>query len=330
MSPKLRAAIAVLLSVTPVLADSAAAEVLFREGKKLLAAGDVAGACAKLAESNRLESSSGTLINLADCHQKQGKTASAWGEFLSASRVAKTQGQAKRAEEAKKRADDLESQLSYVVVKVAERVPNLKVERDDVTIEDASFGTKLPVDPGRHVLTASAVGYKSWTKTFEMKANGDVQEVVVPKLEKDASAVVAPTGTTTAAPPGSATAAPTSTDTSSPPPPPKKSPVVGYVVGGAGVVLTGVGAFIGLSALSKYKDADSACSSHKGCSPAVADDYDSAKSKANISNVAVGLGVVGIAVGAYLVVSSKKSETAIVVAPTVSHNTAGAAVGGSF
>lgn len=317
-----------MLCVTPVLADSAAAEVLFREGKKLLAAGDVAGACAKLAESNRLESSSGTLINLADCHQKQGKTASAWGEFLSASRVAKTQGQTKRSEEAKKRADDLESQLSYVVVKVAERVPNLKLERDDVTIEDASLGTKLPVDPGRHTLIASAPGYKSYTKTFEMKANGDVQELIVPKLEKDGSAVVAPTstGASSAAPPASA--APTATD--APPPTAKKSPVVGYVVGGAGVVLTGVGAVFGLSAMSKYKSADDACPSHKGCPSSVGDDYDSARSKANVANVAVGLGVIGIAVGAYLVVGAKKSETAVVIAPTVAPNAAGAAMGGRF
>lgn len=329
MSVKARAALAVLLCATPVLADSAAAEVLFREGKKLLAAGDVAGACAKLAESNRLETSSGTLINLADCHQKQGKTASAWGEFLSASRVAKTQGQTKRSEEAKKRADELEAHLSFVIVKVAERVPNLKLERDDVTVEDASLGTKLPVDPGRHVLSASAPGYKAWTKTFEIKPNGDVQELVVPKLEKDASAAAVPAPTTTASSaPASTTAAPT--QDAPPPPPPKKSPVLGYVIGGAGVVLTGVGAVMGLSAMSTYKSAEDACPSHKGCAPSVGDDYDSAKSKANVANVAIGLGAVGIAVGAYLVVSSKRSESAVVVAPAVGPGSAGAALGGRF
>lgn len=318
-----------ILCAAPALADSAAAEVLFREGKKLLAAGDVAGACAKLAESNRLETSSGTLINLADCHQKQGKTASAWGEFLTASRVAKAQGQTQRSDEAKKRAAQLEARLSYVVVKIAERVPNLKVERDGELVEDPSLGTKLPIDPGRHVLSASAPGHKPWTKTFEVKASGDLQEIVVPKLEQDPSATVAP------APPPSGTAAPAATtaaptQTAPPPPPPKKSPVLGYVIGGAGVVLTGVGAVVGLSAMSTYKSADDACPSHKGCAPSVGDDYDSAKSKANVANVAVGLGVVGIAVGAYLVVSSRRSESAVVVAPAVGPGSAGAAVGGRF
>ncbi|MCC6646847.1 MAG: hypothetical protein IT374_14895 [Polyangiaceae bacterium] len=325
-----RAALAVLCCAASALADSAAAEVLFREGKKLLAAGDVAGACAKLAESNRLESSSGTLLNLADCHQKQGKTASAWGEFLSASRVAKSQGQAQRSEEAKKRAAALEPKLSFLVVKVAERVPNLKLERDDELIEGASLGTKLPVDPGRHVLAASAPGFKPWTKTFEVKANGDVQEITVPKLEVDASAAPAPTAAPTSSATAAApTAAPTS-DATPPPPPRRKSPTLGYVIGGAGVVLTGVGAFVGLSAMSKYKSADEACPSHKGCAPSVGDDYDSAKSQANVANVAVGLGVVGVAVGAYLVVSSRRSEAAVVVAPSVGPGVAGASVGGRF
>ncbi len=318
-----RLALALLLCTAPALADSAAAEVLFREGKKLLAAGDVAGACAKLAESNRLESSSGTLINLADCHQRQGKTASAWGEFLTAARVAKSQGQQQRSDEAKKRASELEASLSYVIIKVPERVPELKVERDGELVEGPSFGTKLPVDPGRHALSASAPGHKPWTKSFELKPNGDVQELVIPKLEADASAPVAHAPSASAAATGAVEAPP-------PPPPRKKAPVLGYVVGGAGVVLTGVGAVVGLSAMSKYKAADDACPSHKGCAPSVGDDYSSAKSQANIANIAIGLGVVGVAVGAYLVVSSRRDEAAVVVAPAVGPGSAGASVGGRF
>src|SRR5450432_3403221 len=58
--------------------DSAAAQALFDQGKKAMAALNYAEACPKLEESYRLQEALGTLLNLADCYQRQGKLASAW------------------------------------------------------------------------------------------------------------------------------------------------------------------------------------------------------------------------------------------------------------
>ena len=58
--------------------DPAAAEWLFREGRALMKKGDFAPACAKLAESQRLDPAVGTLMNLAECEERIGRTASAW------------------------------------------------------------------------------------------------------------------------------------------------------------------------------------------------------------------------------------------------------------
>ena len=52
-----------------VQAASPAAEALFEEGRRLLEAGRTDEACLKLAESLAQEMSSGTLLNLALCHE---------------------------------------------------------------------------------------------------------------------------------------------------------------------------------------------------------------------------------------------------------------------
>ena len=67
----------VLCTVQSGWADVATAEKLFQEGRRLMANGSIEEACAKFTESQRLDPSSGTLINLAACHAELGMTASA-------------------------------------------------------------------------------------------------------------------------------------------------------------------------------------------------------------------------------------------------------------
>ncbi|NOU28880.1 MAG: hypothetical protein HOO96_13330, partial [Polyangiaceae bacterium] len=64
-------ALALVLIAAPAFRDDA--ETLFREGRKALEAGDYAVACAKFAESQRIEPAPGTLLNLAGCEERSGK-----------------------------------------------------------------------------------------------------------------------------------------------------------------------------------------------------------------------------------------------------------------
>jgi len=53
----------------------------------------------------------GTLLYLAECLEKSGRTASAWATFREASSAARASGQAERARIGQERASKLESRL---------------------------------------------------------------------------------------------------------------------------------------------------------------------------------------------------------------------------
>lgn len=55
--------------------SDAAAQKFFDEGRGLMAAQHYAEACQKFDASDRLSPAGGTILNLADCYEKAGKTA---------------------------------------------------------------------------------------------------------------------------------------------------------------------------------------------------------------------------------------------------------------
>src|SRR5262245_14317965 len=70
-------------------AEVALAEMLYRQGRQLMADGKVSEACPKFAESYRLDAATGTLLNLAACHEAEHKLATAWLEYSEAVTLAR-------------------------------------------------------------------------------------------------------------------------------------------------------------------------------------------------------------------------------------------------
>ena len=167
----------------PAHAQTAEAEVLFREGKRLLADGDFAGACAKLEASERLDAAIGTELNLADCFDRAGKPASAWAMFAKAEQTAKRIGDAKRAAEAHRRGSELVPKLVYLTVAVADehQVDGLVIERDGTRVDRVLWNTRMVLDPGDYKLAASAPGHLTWRATIALSENRTVD---VPALER--------------------------------------------------------------------------------------------------------------------------------------------------
>jgi hypothetical protein len=167
----------------PAHAQTAEAEVLFREGKRLLADGDIAGACAKLEASERLDAAIGTELNLADCFERDGKPASAWAMFAKAEQTAKRGGDSKRAAEARRRGTELVPKLVYLTITVADehQLDGLVIERDGTRVDRVLWNTRMVIDPGNYKLVASAPGHLTWRTTIAL---GETRSVEVPALER--------------------------------------------------------------------------------------------------------------------------------------------------
>lgn len=304
---------------TGARADIASAEALFREGRDLLGAGRVAEACLKFQESQRQDPSPGTLLNLAACHAKQGKAASAWAEYLAAKRAAQTANRTDMAEEAQRQADQVAPQRSFLTLVIERPAPGLKLTRNGEPLDAGSFGSKLPTDPGRYTIVASAPGRLDWKGEVSVEGGGDDKQLQVPELKE---APPEPSGGATAG--TGAVAAP-----------PGKPSKVPYIVGGIGLGVTAVGLVFGGLAQGKYTSATDACPTRKGCSQSALDDRDTAQLFANVSNVTVGVGLATVATGVVLLLTrgsaSERPQTAsFTVAPLLAPNRAGAVLSGGF
>lgn len=169
-------------------ADVATAQALFDEARKLMGEGRFAEACPKLDESQRIDPGWGTLINLADCHEHIGKTASAWSEFLQVASGSRQAGQTDRSQAAKTRAAALEPRLSKLTIGVSElNLPRgFEIKRDQSIVGPAQWGTPVAVDPGEHIVEATAPGKRAWRRTVTVGGEGEKNEVFIPPLEDDA------------------------------------------------------------------------------------------------------------------------------------------------
>jgi hypothetical protein len=301
------------LALAQSTGDAATAEALFNEAKKLSDSGDYASACPKLAESQRLDPGGGTLTALAVCHESQGKTASAWAEFIQVASDARQARRADREKFARQHIATLEPKLSKLTVIVdpqAQGLSGLEVHRDDIVIGQAAWGTPVPVDPGDHAIEARANGKQTWSTHVTIGDSADMQTVTVPPLD-DAPAPVAPVVAPT----------PPTEETDENKPSSEEVPAVdastgsgqriaGVVVGSVGLAFAVVGSIFGASALSSASSANQLCPNATCSNAQGVNDESSAKSSALYSDVMFGGAVVAVAVGVVLYATAPRAPKA--------------------
>jgi hypothetical protein len=293
----------------------AMAEQLFRDAKTLFEQGNVVHACPKFAESQRLDPQLGTLINLALCHEREGKMASAWGEFTEVVERATRSHEPERVEFAKQHLAAVEPKLSRVALQVTHPPEGFQLKVDTRVLGEGAWGSLIPIDPGPHAVEATAPGKKPFKQTLNVAPGPSSAELVIPTLEDD----------------------------------PNAKPVdrtmqrnVGFVLAGVGGAALVAGVVTGIVYLGKrgdYNDCDVQQGSERPCSWTSEEDGDkrsSAETFGWVSTASIGVGVVGVAAGTILILTSRTSESRppatgkVRLAPVVGARGGGLSLGGVF
>lgn len=295
---------------------AAVADALYRQARDLMASGKYDEACPKFAESQRLDPATGTLLNLAACHEKQGKFATAWLEYSDALVAARRDGRDDRVQYAADRAAELEPKLSRLTLLLAADAdaPGLTLELDGANVGRAVLGAPTPVDPGTHHVQVSAPGKQTQVLSVEVGAVADQQSLTITRLadaepEPPRAAPVAP------APPARALATPPTHDELASRP----IPASVYIAGGVTLALAvGAGA-TGLVYLNRKDDFENASGSR-----------DRALTYGRI-NLGLWIGAAaGAGVTAYLFATRPTQRSALHVTPLLGPQVAGLGMTGGF
>jgi hypothetical protein len=177
-------------------AESALAETLYRQGRQLMADGKIAEACPKFAESHRLDPATGTLLNLAACHEAEQKYATASLEYGEAVARAQRDHRDDRVRFAQARLTALEPKVSTIRVELATSADSdgVETELDGAPVRGPARNVPLPIDPGDHVVVARAAGHKAWSQHVIVDKDAMNVTVTVPPLEPEMGAPAVDTG----------------------------------------------------------------------------------------------------------------------------------------
>ena len=287
--------------------NAAIALQLFNSGMAQLAAGEVNAACDAFGESMRLSPGNGTRYQLANCYERQGKIATAWGLFqrvLVESRRARNE---LRVASVRARLAALGPRVPKLRIDVADSSPDLEVFRNGNALRQPQWNTEVPVDPRWYVIEARAPGKLPWMTTVAVAPATRVR-IEIPSLE----------------------AAPVAVKRPQPQPTPPDDGLGGMRI--AGITLGGVGlvSFAGaigasVSSINKNTDFDAVCPDPKDCNAEGLALNDEAK---HAADAATALTVIGGAAAVTAIVlwvaAPDPRDTGVIVLPHVGDSHLGA------
>jgi len=152
-------------------------------------------------------------------------------------------------------------------------VEEILIDDEKMPLDKASY----PIDPGKHRIRIRQ-GKEVWEKSVEIE-DGEKRTLV-------ASVMLEPA-----------------------PPPAKPGRTASYILGGTGLALAAVGGVLGLTAMGASDDLKRDCGSNRSeCAPSDQSRIDSLKTKALLSDLFLGAGIVTLGVSGYLFWRSTRVE----------------------
>jgi hypothetical protein len=290
----LSVALSVLSIASPASALSAKDEAdrLFKEAIALRDKDDIVQACQKFEESQALDPSSGTLLNIGQCNETFGRWASAMAAFQEAELIAKKRNKAEHAKKAADRMKAIESKVPHLVLDRS-AAPGATVLIDG----KPQAGDRIAVDPGQHVVEAEAPNSEKYVSRTTAEASKDVSVKIPALTPKDGPKAGSDAPSTKTPMKGS--------DMVDKPSAKGMSMVPGIVVSSLGVAGIGAGFAFGGIASSALSDAKAACTTYPNvCSPDAKDPNDRAKTFSTVSTISLIAGGVLLAGGITLIVIS--------------------------
>lgn len=274
--------------------DAAAAERLFKEGKRAALRGEDDLACAKFAESEALDHAVGTLLNLADCERARGELAASLRHFTDAAAelVAKRD---RRVKFTRERIEDLTRRVPTLTLRLDAAAPaGAHVRRDGEDVPQEDLGASIPLNPGEHTVDVEAPGLPPRHYRVVL-AEGDRKELTV-SPEEAPPPPAAPVATPAEVPADSA------------------QTTWGWVALSAGALGLSAGAVTGVLALGSKSALDEGCAPQRGggeraCPPALEGELDDYRFTRIFSYVSFGVGVLGTGTGIVLLATSPPSAT---------------------
>jgi len=316
------------------------ADRLFQEARALLARGQIDEACSKFGESNELLPRSGTLLNLAVCLAQSGRAVAAFPLFEQALEQAVKDGRADREELARTHLEELKAKLAWLSVSVgqAEPLPDLTVQVDGVAWQH--LGILQPIEPGSHVVTASAPGHARFESAIAIDP-GTSRTVDLPPLALQTEEASVPPQLLPAQPIGLAPKVEVREGLVAEVSPPTARRTLSMTLLGAGVASLAVGGVAGLKAMLDGRALRRICPDLTCPTKASREQGERVKDRARIealvADVALPIGVTAAGVGLYLWLAGSpnkqlalSSTVLIDISPLASPSSLGASVNGSW
>lgn len=264
----LAASVLNMLLVAPARAQTSdAPNPSFAAGYQRYANGDFQGAAAAFRQAYQETKNPQALFNLGRAAIKAGQAVDALDaleQFLGESR---DPSEASRRATAGREIESLSKQVGTLTLRVSP-------SGAEVQVDDKSYGPGRQTRPihvaaGSHQLSATLAGHQRWSRGVQL-ARGQTLAIDI-RLDP----LVRPSQTLR---------------------------TLSYLIGGAGVIATVVGAYFGVRAKAKLDDSNRDCSAQSFCHAPGKADRNAAISAANISTAAFIVGGVGIAGGVTLFV----------------------------